>query len=210
MLRIITGHWKGQKLSAPTRGTRPSASRSREALFDVLAHREILHGARVLDLYAGSGALGVEALSRGAAQAVFVEAHPLALRTLRENLRRLRPPPTPAQARVIPARVEAWLARPNPDSPFDLALLDAPYALDSSLALAQLSAAAWLQAQAWIVVETRAGKALQTPPGLEPIDEKRYGDTALWFYRVREQNISASKPQQLGVTSGAAPLGARF
>jgi 16S rRNA (guanine966-N2)-methyltransferase len=149
-LRIIAGQWRGRRLSFPNLpGLRPTPDRVRETLFNWLA--PVLPGARCLDLFAGSGALGIEALSRGAGEAVFVERHPLAVRALRVNLERL-------QARgALVAQDEAlnWLRQPG--QPFEIVFLDPPFGeglLDP--ACAALEQGGWLAANAWIYLETEA------------------------------------------------------
>ena len=107
-LRVIAGRWRSRRLSFPELpGLRPTPDRVRETLFNWLA--PVLPGARCLDLFAGSGALGIEALSRGAAEVVFVERHPVAIRALRENLARLNG----AGARIEQAEALAWLRQPG-------------------------------------------------------------------------------------------------
>jgi 16S rRNA (guanine966-N2)-methyltransferase len=144
----------------------------RETLFNWLT--PVLPGARCLDLFAGSGALGMEALSRGAAETVFVEHHPLAVRTLRENLARLD-----AQgARVEPADALAWLRQPG--TPFEIVFLDPPFGeglLEPVCAL--LEQAGWLAANAWIYLEAEAGQpAPLLPTGWTLHREKIAGTVA--------------------------------
>lgn len=123
-MRIIAGRYGRRPLSAPKGlDVRPTADRVREALFSALAARGAVEGARVLDLFAGTGALALEALSRGGARAVLVEQHPKALAALTANVRALG-----ANATVVRADVLMWLARP-PSEAFDLAFADPPYDL---------------------------------------------------------------------------------
>jgi 16S rRNA (guanine966-N2)-methyltransferase len=149
-IRVIAGQWRGWRLSFPDLpGLRPTPDRVRETLFNWLA--PVLPGARCLDLFAGSGALGVEALSRGAAEVVFVERQPLAVRTLRENLARLKT----ENARVELADALTWLRQPG--TPFEVVLLDPPFG-ESLLepACAALERNGWLAETAWIYLEAEA------------------------------------------------------
>jgi len=149
-LRIIGGQWRSRRLEFPDLpGLRPTPDRVRETLFNWLT--PVLPGARCLDLFAGSGALGMEALSRGAAETVFVEHHPRAFRTLRENLARLN-----AQgARVESADAQAWLRQPG--TPFEIVFLDPPFGAGLlEPVCAQLEQGGWLAVNAWIYLEAEA------------------------------------------------------
>ena len=149
-LRIIGGQWRSRRLEFPDLpGLRPTPDRVRETLFNWLV--PVLPGARCLDLFAGSGALGIEALSRGAAEVVFVERQPLAARALRNNLDRL----SAANARVDPLDAFTWLR--SPGTPFDIVWLDPPFGeglLEPACAL--LEQGGWLAATAWIYLEAEA------------------------------------------------------
>lgn len=150
-VRIIAGDWRGRKLATPAGlGTRPTAARVREALFSMLASRlGGFSGLRVADLYAGSGALGLEALSRGAAHGVFVERDRAALAALAANLAALKAAP---RAHVVPGLVGH---APAPAPPVDLALFDPPYdeaGLDALIAA--MAARGWFAPGAWLSVET--------------------------------------------------------
>ncbi len=135
-MRIIAGRYGRRPLQAPPGlDVRPTADRVREALFSALAARGAVEGARVLDLFAGTGALGLEALSRGAARATFVERHPQALAALAANVRALGAGP---DAAVVRADALAWLRRP-PGEAFDLAFADPPYDLPALPALPDLA-----------------------------------------------------------------------
>jgi 16S rRNA (guanine966-N2)-methyltransferase len=156
-------------------GTRPTADRAREGLFSSLQSLLELEGARVLDLYAGSGALGLEALSRGAASATMVEQDPAAVTAIRQNIETLRLP----GAFVVPQPVETFLA--NPAEPrYDLALLDPPYDDDVEPVLVAL--VPWLAEDAVVMVErrTRSGP-LPWPGGLVEDRSRRYGEATLWY-----------------------------
>ncbi|HEY7594829.1 MAG TPA: 16S rRNA (guanine(966)-N(2))-methyltransferase RsmD [Actinophytocola sp.] len=175
MTRIVAGTAGGRQLTVPKRGTRPTSDRVREALFSAVEAAMDLDGARVLDLYAGTGALGLEALSRGAATAVLVESDASALAVLRKNVAAVGLP----GAVVRPGRVSAVLAEACPE-PFDLVLADPPYALDPTADLAALVASGWLGPGSLVVVErARRSGPLTWPAGLVPGRIRRYGDTEL-------------------------------
>lgn len=179
MTRIVAGSAGGRTLQVPPRGTRPTSERVREALFSRLEHRDAVAGARVLDLYAGSGALGLEAASRGAAAVTLVEAARAAADVCRRNAATLG---LSARVQVVAERVERFVARP-PAAPWDLVLLDPPYdvpaaALDDVLA-ALVPA---LAPDAVVVVERSARGAGPTwPGGLVADGERGYGETHVWF-----------------------------
>lgn len=175
MTRIIAGTHGGRRLAVPSgTGTRPTADRAREAMFSSLQSFLDLEGARVLDLYAGSGALGLEAVSRGAAEATLVEDDPRAVAVLQRNVTDLG-----LAARVVDADVAAFL-RGQP-SPYDVVLLDPPYELDVDPVLALLLP--WLADEAVVVVERRTRGPAPTPPqGLRPERSRRYGEATLWYF----------------------------
>lgn len=183
-MRVIGGTHRGRRLAAP-RGlrTRPTADRVREALFDILG--PAVRGQRVLDLFAGTGAVGIEALSRGAAHVVFVERDRDAVRTLRANLSALglsrdRAPVVVADAVTSIAR----LGRTEP--PFDLVFLDPPYAGDlAARALTALAGSPVLGPGTRVVAQHFAKTVLPVVRGLEPGGEpRRFGETALTFFRA--------------------------
>ena len=179
MTRIVAGSAGGRPLKVPPgAGTRPTSDRVREALFSRLESLGALDGARVLDLYAGSGALGLEALSRGAASAVLVEAAPRAAAVARANAAALGLP----GAHVVAAKVERYLPG-APAAGFDLVLVDPPYALpEDDLAAVLVALAPALDPGALVVVERSArGPEPSWPPGWRREDSRRYGETALWF-----------------------------
>jgi len=178
-VRIIAGRLGGRRLAAP-RGldTRPTSDRVREALFSTLGP---LAGAAVLDIYAGTGALGIEALSRGAKRASFVESARPALAVLRENLASLG---LAAEARVIAQPARRAIATIVQQGPFDLLLLDPPYAELAEVAplCASLNAQGALAPGARVVIEHAKR---DTPPEIERLlrsETRTYGDTALTFY----------------------------
>lgn len=187
MIRIVSGTLRGRTLVVPRgRHTRPTSARVREALFDVLAHHPT-HGvdlaeASVLDLFAGTGALGIEALSRGAREAVFVERAAPAARALRENLDRLGVAP---RARVLQQDVSAALAALAHEIPFGLVLVDPPYAAERAF---ELFRKAWhptahLTPDGVLVLERAAGATVPEIPGLAPPGVRRWGHTEALFYR---------------------------
>lgn len=147
-MRIIAGKWRGRALEAPPGvSTRPTADRVRETLFSMLTSRlGSFEELRVADLFAGSGALGLEALSRGAASVIFVENEPRALATIRRNSEKLG-----AEAQILPGSA---LALPRSD-PFDLIFADPPYGPGSGTAVVRsVSSAGWLASGGWMSVET--------------------------------------------------------
>lgn len=186
MIRIVGGKHRGRAIASPEGlATRPTSSRAREALFNILAHanwREDgtspLIGARVLDAFAGSGALGMEALSRGAAHATFFDTDPMAVKLIGENLRKLG---ETAAARVV--RADA--TRPPPGrEPCDLVFLDPPYRSGRATpALTALAEAGWLAADAIVTVELASTEDLAPPAGCEAIDERRYGAAKIVILR---------------------------
>ena len=157
-LRIIGGEWRGRRIRFPGRpGIRPTPDRVRETLFNWLA--PVVAGSRCLDLFAGSGALGLEALSRGAASATFVESDRLSAEGLREIAAKL----APGRATVLAADAERWLD--GPPQLFDIAFLDPPF--ESGLlacALAKLDSGGWLAPSAWVYLEAPAGAGVPAMP----------------------------------------------
>ncbi|WP_062378648.1 16S rRNA (guanine(966)-N(2))-methyltransferase RsmD [Demequina pelophila] len=178
MTRIIAGEWGGRRIAVPPRGTRPTTDRVREAVFSRLDHADLLRGARVLDLFAGSGALGLEALSRGAASATFVEADARAAGVIRGNVRDLG-----AGGRVQVAKERAATFLSRGDQEWDLALADPPYDIPATDLAAVLAALAPRIVPGGAVVlewSARAGDA-PWPAGLEPVASKAYGETAIHY-----------------------------
>ncbi len=182
-MRVIAGRLGGRRLVAP-RGwaTRPTSDRVREALFSALGD---LGGARVLDLYAGTGALGIEALSRGAARATFVENARPALAALRENLASLG---LDRAAHVVARPVAAGASGGALAGPFDLVLADPPYAALAEVppAVEALVAAGALSPDARVVVEHAARDDAPAIAGLSPRPSRTYGDTAITIYDREE------------------------
>lgn len=182
MTRIVAGAAKGRPLAVPPRGTRPTSDRAREALFSTLAGLIELDGARVLDLYAGTGAVGLEALSRGAAHVTLVESDRTAAATVQRNVDFVGLP----GAGVVRTTVEAYLAG-RPDEQFDLVYADPPYALDEpALAAVLVALGDWLTPGGIVVVERSArGPEPQWPDVIQSVKQKRYGEGLLWYGRRR-------------------------
>lgn len=179
MTRIVAGSLRGRTLRVPPRGTRPTSERVREALFGTLEHRGALDEALVLDLYAGSGALGLEAVSRGAAHATLVDAAREAADVCRRNVRELG---LSGRVSVVSERAERFVARPGGPG-FGLVFLDPPYDLGDA-ALTQVLGAAvdHLAPQALVVVErSRRAQPPVWPAGLTQVDERTYGETRVWL-----------------------------
>ena len=182
MTRIIAGSGGGRRIHTPTgQGTRPTSDRVREALFSRLEHLEVLHDARVLDLYAGSGALGLECRSRGAASVTLVESARAAAAVARRNVRELGL----TAVRVRSEPVERVLRSGPADGAVDLVLADPPYAVspeELGTVLGLLVEREWLEEEALLVVErsTRSPEPLW-PARVELIGPRRYGETTLWF-----------------------------
>jgi 16S rRNA (guanine966-N2)-methyltransferase len=180
--RIVAGSAGGRRIVVPSgQDTRPTSERTREALFSTLDAVARLDGARVLDLYAGSGAVGLEALSRGAAHALLVESDGRVARLIRDNARALGL----SGAQVVTDRVQRLVAGPPPGPPYQVIFADPPYALPAAeldLVLADLARHGWLAPGVIVVVERHRDAAEPVwPEPLRSIRRKRYGDTALWY-----------------------------
>jgi 16S rRNA (guanine966-N2)-methyltransferase len=191
-MRVIGGSFRSRSLQAPAGlATRPTTDRLRETLFNVLAPR--IEGARFLDLYAGSGAVGIEALSRGAAEAVVVERATPALKILRANLDRLG---LIAGLRIVPGSVAAFLRKPGAGAPFDLVFLDPPYDAANEytavLGLLGGTAASLLATGALVIAEHRRKEKLEERyGGLARTRLLEQGDAALSFYAVKNTAVSS-------------------
>jgi 16S rRNA (guanine966-N2)-methyltransferase len=177
MTRIIAGVAGGRRLTVPPKGTRPTSDRVREALFAALDHDPGLDGAAVLDLCAGSGALGLEALSRGAVHALFVESDRRAAEVLRRNVTAL------GLGGVVRSAPAAAVLAGSADRAYDVVLADPPYDVPDDEIAGWLTAAAvngWLASDVTVVVERRAGTgAFPWSEPLRGVRERRYGDTVL-------------------------------
>ena len=182
MPRIVGGTLGGRQVTAPKgRATRPTSEKVRESIFDVLANLTEIEGSVVLDLYAGSGALGIEALSRGAARAIFVESHARTAAGIRANLQQLGV--SSDRWQVVVARAENWLKKPPGGPAPGLVLLDPPYAAGhAERALAAVASSPAVPAGALVVLEAAARQSPGVPPGLELLRAKRYGDTEVGFF----------------------------
>ena len=175
-MRIIAGEFRGRALAAVGKGDagahlRPTTDRVRESLFNVLAHQIDFDRLRVLDLFAGTGALGLEALSRGAASVTFVDDGRVAQGLIRKNIALCR-----AEDRTALIRRSALKLGPNPDAPYDVIFLDPPYGKGlGEKALAVAEAGGWIAPGALIVWEESA--PMQPPLGYEVQGSRKYGDT---------------------------------
>jgi 16S rRNA (guanine966-N2)-methyltransferase len=174
--RIIAGEARGRRLQVPVGDvTRPTSDRAREGLFSSLQSLGDVDGARVLDLYAGSGALGLEALSRGAVSATLVEDDPQALNAIRDNIAGTKL----AGAFVVPMKVELFLSA-DAEPRYDVAFLDPPYDTDVGPVLEAL--VPWLAEDAVVAVERRTrGADLTWPEGLQAERSRRYGEATIWY-----------------------------
>jgi 16S rRNA (guanine966-N2)-methyltransferase len=180
-MRIVAGRFKGRNLVAPSgMATRPTSDRLRETLFNILAHRydDPVTGARVLDLFAGSGALGLEALSRGAAFAQFVEESAAARGAIKENVNSLGV----AGISKVYRRDATQLGPLPPDEAFSLIFCDPPYGKGlATQALASARTGGWLRPGALAIVEEKAGAEAILPDKFRLIEKRDYGETILVF-----------------------------
>lgn len=184
-MRIIGGKFSGRTIITPDgRGTRPTTDRTRESLFNILAHRDdfSFEGARVIDLFAGSGALGFEAMSRGAEWCLFVETEAAARGAIRDNIEALG---LFGSTRLH--RRSATTLGPKPAGvgpPFTLAFLDPPYRKDlAPPALRTLKSGDWLAEGALVIVEQAKDEAPAEADGFTEVDRRLYGDTQIGIYR---------------------------
>lgn len=183
MARVIAGEAGGRRLAVPDgRDTRPTSDRAREGLFATITSiAGPLDGARVLDLYAGSGAVGLEALSRGAGHVLLVEQGARAVRVIRENIEAIGLP----GAVLVADRVERVLGRGPDGDRYDLVFADPPYALADAAVervLSLLAEGGWLAPGALVIVEraTRSGP-VRWPDGFTPDRDRRYGEATFWY-----------------------------
>ena len=185
-MRIVSGDFRGKALVAPRgEATRPTSDRARQAIFNILEHAPWSAGVRerrVIDLFAGSGALGFEALSRGASFCLFVETDEAARGAIRENVDAMG---LFGRTRVHRRSATDLGVRPGADGPaFDLAFLDPPYAKGlGEAALARLAAGGWLAEEATVVFERGAGEPAFEVAGFEPLDARDYGAARVHFLR---------------------------
>lgn len=170
-MRIIAGAAKGRKLDVPRSGTRPMTGRARESIFSILGRR--VGGARVLDLYAGTGSLGLEAVSRGAADVTFVETGRQATQCLERNIDRVG-----LGGSVRKRKVEAFLAAETAE--FDMIFVDPPYADDDREVQSVLERIEGvLSANGIVVLHRQARSSVEVPEFLHRVDERRYGDAVI-------------------------------
>ncbi|WP_426287032.1 16S rRNA (guanine(966)-N(2))-methyltransferase RsmD [Luteibacter sp. E-22] len=175
-IRVIGGTLRNSRIEVPDLpGLRPTSERVRETLFNWL--QPVVDGARCLDLFAGTGALGIEALSRGAAAVTFVEREPRLATALKANLARFK-----VSGEVVGDDAGRWLR--GPGRPFDLVLLDPPFALDAWADTARaLEEGGWLAAHAWIYVESPRGAVFALPDNWLPHRQGQAGEVAYALYR---------------------------
>jgi len=197
MTRIIAGRAKGRRLATPKGdATRPTSDRVREALFSAVeSWCGTLTGLRVLDLYAGSGAVGLEAWSRGAAAVTLVEQDRRTAALVSGNARTLGA----GEVQVVAAAVGTHLLG-SPGEPYDVVFSDPPYPLPAERVeedLARLVAGGWLRPDALVVVERSSrGVPVRWPEGLEATRERRYGETVLWYGHAVGPGPGAGEDQQ--------------
>jgi 16S rRNA (guanine966-N2)-methyltransferase len=196
--RIVAGVARGRRLVVPAgRATRPTSDRAREALFSALTARlgtGGLAGLSVLDLYAGSGAVGLEALSRGAARATLVDDDRAALAAIRANVAAVGL----AGAEVVAGDVAAVVDRGRPATPYDVAFLDPPYSVPADEVRAVVAAlvdGGWLRPGALVVVERASRDARWTwPAGVDAERDRAYGEGTLWYGRAADGGAAGPRP----------------
>ena len=180
LIRVVGGELRGRRLAVTARGVRPTSERTREAIFDILG-MALVSGARVLDLYAGTGALGVEALSRGAAFADFVEGSAEVARRLTESLASLG---LAARSRVHRSDLSRGVLPVSAEGPWQIVFLDPPYEGGAGeMWLRALARIPWSESGGVVVHERGRSARSETPEGLRLLTERRYGDTTVAIYR---------------------------
>ena len=184
-MRIVTGEFKGRAIRTPEgEDTRPTSDRARQAVFNILEHAawsEGLEARRAMDVFAGSGAMGLEALSRGAAVCLFIDVAEASLAAVRANVAAFG---LGMQARLLRQDASRLGRLSETEKPYDVAFLDPPYRKDlAGPALAALSAGGWLAPDAVVVLERGAGEAPIETPGYERLDQRRYGAAEVLFLR---------------------------
>lgn len=181
-MRIIAGKYRGTVLADVGKGDadahlRPTSDRVRESLFSMLTHHDVIIGARVLDVFAGTGALGLEALSRGAREVCFIENGRVGQKLITQNIAKLKVEDETTLMRNDATGLGAWIA-----APFDLVFLDPPYGKGmGQVALSALRNGGWLALGAMIVWEENA--PMNAPTGFQRIDKRKYGDTHVTLLR---------------------------
>ena len=183
-MRVVGGRLRSRPIAGPkSQAVRPTSDRSREALFNILIHAygDPVTAARVLDLFAGTGALGIEAISRGAAYALFVDEGVEARSLLRDNVETLG---LGGVTRIF-RRDATKLGPAHPLEPFDLVFLDPPYGKGlAEKALVSAREGGWLKPQALVVVEEAADAGFKAPEGFEELERRKYDDTEFVFLRA--------------------------
>jgi 16S rRNA (guanine966-N2)-methyltransferase len=191
-MRIIAGELKGRALKVPTSVTRPTSSRVREALFSSITHQVGDYSElNVLDLFAGSGALGFEALSRGAHRATFIESDRKACDCIQSNAEHLNV----QTATIIQADAVHTVATKG-SAQFDLVFIDPPYALSDDEVrevLEQLAVNMWLAIDAMVIVERSGKSKVDWPNFFTPLNNKTYGDTSIWYGQYSPDRVDANK-----------------
>lgn len=192
-MHVITGRFKGMPLATPRAETRPTTDRTKEALFSRLESHGLLQDVRVLDLFGGTGALGIEALSRGARELVTVESSAQAAQLIAQTLTALRRHAgweKGMSARVVHAKAERYAAKAKPGEPFDLVLIDPPYAFstaDCERLLCDLTARGLVARFGVIVLERSTRTAPSAAPeGWVMADRRDYGETAVYTFHSQE------------------------
>lgn len=188
-MRIVAGEWRGRKLTAPKGdATRPTADRTRETLFSMLTSRlGSFEGLRVADLFAGSGALGLEALSRGAASCLFVEQDAAAVKAIRTNIETLG-----ARGKTTVQAGSVMALGPSPAS-YDLVLLDPPYETGAgAVAIDRLRRLGWIGPQTWLSLEVSAKEPVALK-GFDILAERKIGKAKLLLLRLADEGYSASQ-----------------
>lgn len=185
-MRVVAGTLRGRTLATPSHdGLRPTSDRVREAMFNILAHGidgPHIEAARIIDLFAGTGALGIEAISRGARYCLFVETDAQARALIRRNVETFG---LTGVTRIF-RRDATDLGPAGTMEPFDIAFLDPPYGKGlGEIALAALAAGGWLADGATLVLEERAGIEVKLPSGFEKVDQRTWGDTQALFLTWR-------------------------
>jgi len=189
MTRIIAGQLRGREIKVPENVTRPTSSRVREAIFSAAEHKLAgLSDLRVLDLYSGSGAYAIEAISRGAAQAVAIEKENKATQIIKQNCVDLKID----NLSVVTMDVAVALANPPQFGKFDLVFIDPPYAFADEVVSAQLAELTngWLHDGAVVIVERNKKSQIVAPAQLGQVSQKVYGDTSVWYGQYEEINSS--------------------
>ena len=204
MVRITGGALKGRALKVYSGGeVRPTSDKVRQALFNILRHRfnADFQGARALDLFAGSGALGLELLSRGASAICFVEADHKTARVLQENVKvacsalnaQLDEGERPPEVTVLTQRVEVALKRPPP-LPFDVVLMDPPYAMGAEVELLKSLTEAWLSEGGYVMIEHAKRNLFEPPEGWRLELRRAYGDTLISVCQREPSPTAPSSP----------------